>query len=810
LALRQARGQQPRIAVDVELFPQTRAVLATRAEPLGVELLDWDPLKDPLPSGVAAVVAQYQGARGRLVDLAKLADLAHAEQALLIAVCDPLALTLLRAPGDAGCDVAVGSTGRFGMPLGFGGPHAAFMAVRQDLVRQLPGRLVGLSRDSAGNPALRLALQTREQHIRRERATSNICTAQVLPAIMAAAYAIWHGPKGLLAIAQRVHQLTTALAAAFAAGGLAVRAVGFDTVYVDTPGQAAQIKAAARQRGIAVWADADNGVGISVDETTSQEHLAALCAAFAVPWPGLPSNQPGEPAASANFSSTIALPLRRTSDFLTHPVFHQYHSETELMRYLRRLVGRDYALDRGMIPLGSCTMKLNAAVVMAALTWPGFADLHPFVDRDDAAGTLRMADCLATWLADLTGYQAVSLQPNAGSQGELAGLLAIRGYHRARGQAERTICLIPESAHGTNAASAAAAGFTVVSVANTADGAIDFADLTAKLMAQPEKIAAIMLTYPSTFGVYEAGVAAVCQAVHDVGALVYIDGANFNALVGWAAAGQFGGDVSHLNLHKTFASPHGGGGPGVGPLAVSAELAGFLPSQASPNEVADQATPTSAGPIAAAPYGSALILLISWAYIRLMGGAGLARATESAVLSANYLAARLGEVFPVLYRGADGLVAHECVFDLRPLASRTGFAAQDVAKRLVDYGFHAPTMSFPVPGTLMVEPTESESLAELDRFCQAMLQIAQEAQTWSGRTDGPLSGAPHTAQCLVAEDWDKPYSRQTAVYPAGIDPDKYWPPVGRIDDAWGDRRVVCVLPGGGGLVFGGWVATRRV
>jgi glycine dehydrogenase len=780
------RGRRPAIAVDTDLFPQTLAVLATRAEPLGIAVIPFDPVADPVPPDVAGAIVQYQGASGRLIDVEPIADAVHGAGGLLAVAADPLALTLLRSPGEAGADVAIGSTGRFGLPLGFGGPHAAYIAVRENLVRQLPGRLVGLSKDADGAPALRLALQTREQHIRREKATSNICTAQVLPAVVAAMFAVWHGPEGLAAIARHAHGWAAELASPLRRAGVdVVHDHIFDTLTVRVPGRAEQVKAAARRAGIALWAADADTVLVSSDQTTTRAHLVAVAEAF-----GIDGDAVGECPAS---STLIPPSLARTSAYLTHPVFARHRTETAMMRYLRRLANRDYALDRGMIPLGSCTMKLNSAVEMAALTWPAFGALHPFAEASDAAGTLALIEDLERWLAEITGYDAVSLQPNAGSQGELAGLLAIRRYHASRGEGERTVCLVPASAHGTNAASAVLAGMRVVSVATREDGAVDREDLAAKLQAHAGEVAAIMLTYPSTFGVYEEGIDEVCQAVHDAGGQVYIDGANFNALVGWAAAGKFGGDVSHLNLHKTFAMPHGGGGPGVGPVAARAHLAPFLPGHPLAQRGGRE------HPVAGAPFGSPLLFPLSWAYIALMGAQGLADATQGAVLAANYVASRLDGAYPVLYRGPGGFVAHECVIDLRPMTARTGVTADDVAKRLIDYGFHAPTMSFPVSGTLMVEPTESESLAELDRFCEAMLDIAYEAEAASRdrvweTEDTALRGAPHTAMCLVEEDWEHPYSRAVAAYPAGLDPDKYFPPVRRIDGAYGDRHLVAVLP----------------
>ncbi|MDR0433225.1 MAG: aminomethyl-transferring glycine dehydrogenase [Bifidobacteriaceae bacterium] len=797
LAVRAGRGKPRAVAVDSDLFVQTRAVLDTRAEPLGIDIITFDPLTEPVPEQVCGVIVQYQGASGRLVDLPPLAEAAGKVGALLAVVADPLALTMLRPPGEAGADVVVGSTGRFGLPLGFGGPHAAYMAVRAGLERQLPGRLVGVSKDADGAPALRLALQTREQHIRRERATSNICTAQVLPAVMAAMFAVWHGPEGLRAIAEHTHGCALALAQTLRQAGLeVVHSEFFDTLAVRVPGKAKQIKAAARARGVALWAQDRDTIWISTDETTVRSHLEAVAQAFAAAPetlsypPANPGEMPGETGSEGcGPASCIPEGLRRTSQYLTHPVFSNYRTETEMMRYLRRLADRDYALNRGMIPLGSCTMKLNAAVEMIA--WSTFPDSHPFLDAADAAGTLALIEQLEDWLATVTGYDAVSIQPSAGSQGELAGLLAIRRYHASRGQGHRQICLIPTSAHGTNAASAVLAGYTVVGVGTRADGSVDLDDLHGKLDVHRDEVAAIMLTYPSTFGVYEEGIEQVCEAVHQAGGQVYIDGANFNALVGWASAGQFGGDVSHLNLHKTFAMPHGGGGPGIGPVAARAHLAPFLPG----HPLAQTGRRTH--PVAGAPFGSPSLLPIAWTYVAMMGSAGLAQATETAVLAANYVASRLEGAYPVLYRGPGGFVAHECVLDLHALTAKTGATVDDVAKRLIDYGFHAPTVSFPVAGSLMVEPTESESLAELDRFCDAMLAIAAEADEYRGEGEGagsPLRGAPHTAACAVVEDWTHPYTRAAAVYPAGVDPDKYWPVVRRVDGAYGDRNLVSRLP----------------
>ncbi|WP_432511165.1 aminomethyl-transferring glycine dehydrogenase [Kineococcus sp. SYSU DK001] len=769
-------------AVDADVLPQTLAVLRTRAVPLGLrlEVVDLD-APDPLAGigDVFGLLVQYPGTSGRVRDLTGVVADAHARGAVAVAAADLLALTLLVAPGEFGVDVAVGSSQRFGVPMGAGGPHAAYMAVRKGLERSLPGRLVGVSVDADGNPAYRLALQTREQHIRRDKATSNICTAQVLLAVMAGCYAVWHGPDGLRAIGTQVARRAAGLAGALRAGGVeVVHDEFFDTVLARVPGRAREVVAAALAAGVNLRpVDADH-VGLTVDETTSDAHVAAALAGFGVQAPAADAD-PALPAA-----------LRRTSGFCTHPVFSRHRSETAMLRYLARLSDADYALDRGMIPLGSCTMKLNATTELEPISWPEFADLHPYAPADQLAGTAELVADLERWLAEVTGYDAVSLQPNAGSQGEFAGLLAIRAYHLAQGQGERTTCLIPSSAHGTNAASAVMAGLKVVVVACDEAGNVDLDDLRAKVGEHADDLAALMVTYPSTHGVYEESIREVCALVHDAGGQVYVDGANLNALVGLARPGRFGADVSHLNLHKTFCIPHGGGGPGVGPVAVRSHLAPFLPSTAP--------DAGGVGMVSAAPFGSAGILPIPWAYLRLMGPDGLRAATVQAVLSANYVAARLADAFPVLYRGPGGLVAHECILDLRPMTKATGVTVDDVAKRLIDHGFHAPTMSFPVAGTLMVEPTESEDLAELDRFCDAMLAIAAEVQEIAdGRwavADSPLRHAPHTAACLTGE-WDHPYTRAEAVYPNGTDPrTKYWPPVRRIDGAAGDRNLVCSCP----------------
>ncbi|GGM13170.1 aminomethyl-transferring glycine dehydrogenase [Nakamurella endophytica] len=802
LIRRTARSKSARFVVDADTLPQTLAVVRTRAEALGIEIVVADlggksGTAAALPPGdFFGVLLSYPGASGALRDHAELVAEAHRREAKVVVATDLLALTLLRAPGEIGADVAVGSSQRFGVALGFGGPHAGFMAVRKDIQRQLPGRLVGVSHDSHGDPAYRLALQTREQHIRREKATSNICTAQVLLAVMASMYAVYHGPEGLAAIARRVHGHARALAGALAAAGLPVQhAEFFDTVRVAVPGRARQVRAAARERGINVWADGDDAVQVSVSEATTAAHLEAVLAAFG--------------AGAGDLHSTPAAPevaYRRTTPFLTHPVFHEYRNETAMLRYLRRLSDKDLALDRTMIPLGSCTMKLNATAEMEAVTWPEFAGLHPFAPVEDAAGLLELVEQLERWLVEITGYAAVSLQPNAGSQGELSGLLAIRAYHRSRGDEHRTVCLIPASAHGTNAASAVMAGMKVVVVATDAGGNVDMADLRTKAAAHVDDLAAIMVTYPSTHGVFESTITELAQVVHDAGGQVYVDGANLNALVGVASPGAFGGDVSHLNLHKTFCIPHGGGGPGVGPVAVAAHLAPFLPGHplAGLPDAADLGADRpefgdgSVGAVSAAPWGSASILPISWAYVRMMGADGLRRATLTAIASANYIARRLDEHYPVLYTDAHGFVAHECILDLRPITAATGVTVDDVAKRLADYGFHAPTMSFPVAGTLMVEPTESEDLGEINRFCDAMIAIKAEidrvqAGDWAV-ADSPLRGAPHTAGEL-AGDWPHPYTRAEAVFPAGVQAaTKYFPPVGRIDGAFGDRNLVCSCP----------------
>ena len=777
---RAARGEAAgRLLLDVDVFPQTAAVLATRAQPLGIEIVTAD-LRDGLPDDLAdgdffGVITQLPGASGRITDWSALVRQAHERGALVAVGADLLSLTLITPPGEFGADVAFGTTQRFGVPMGFGGPHAGYLSVHAQHARQVPGRLVGVSRDVDGSPAYRLALQTREQHIRRDKATSNICTAQVLLAVIAAMYASYHGAEGLIAIARRVHAHAEKIAAAL--GDALVHDKYFDTVLACVPGRAHEVIAAAKARGINLWRVDDDHVSVSCDEATTDAHVAAVLEAFEV--------DPVEPVRA-----DIAT---RASQFLTHPAFTSYRTETSMMRYLRMLADRDVALDRSMIPLGSCTMKLNSAAEMEPITWPEFARLHPFAPASDTAGVRQLIEQLGTWLVEMTGYDAVSLQPNAGSQGEYAGLLAIHDYHASRGEPQRDVCLIPSSAHGTNAASAALAGMRVVVVACRDNGDVDLDDLRAKVAEHGNRLAALMITYPSTHGVYEHDIAEICAAVHDAGGQVYVDGANLNALVGLARPGKFGGDVSHLNLHKTFCIPHGGGGPGVGPIVARSHLARFLPGHPYVPEL------PGARPVASAPYGSASILPITWAYIRMMGAVGLRRASLTAIASANYIARRLDEYYPVLYTGENGMVAHECILDLRPITKATGVTVDDVAKRLADYGFHAPTMSFPVTGTLMVEPTESESLAEVDAFCEAMIAIRAEIdKVRSGQwpaDDNPLRGAPHTAECLLMSDWDHPYSREEAAYPLGTTfRPKVWPPVRRIDGAYGDRNLVCSCP----------------
>ncbi|MEW2522836.1 aminomethyl-transferring glycine dehydrogenase [Actinacidiphila alni] len=795
LSRRVGKVKQGVFLVDADTFPQTVAVIETRAEPTGVEVVVAD-LSDGIPAeiaerGVFGVLLQYPGASGAVRDLRPVVERAHELGAVVTVAADLLALTLLTSPGELGADIAVGTTQRFGVPMGFGGPHAGYMAVRESYARNLPGRLVGVSVDADGDKAYRLALQTREQHIRREKATSNICTAQVLLAVMAGMYAVYHGPDGLAGIARRTHRYAAVLAAGLRSGGVEIVHDGyFDTLTARVPGRAADVVAAARATGVNLRQTDADLVGIACDETTNRAAVAAVLDAF-----GIPGESADLDALDADTEDALPAGLLRTDAYLTHPVFHEHRSETAMLRYLRRLADRDYALDRGMIPLGSCTMKLNATTEMEPVTWPEFGALHPFAPVDQAEGYLALIHGLEDQLAEVTGYDKVSLQPNAGSQGELAGLLAVRAYHRANGDTGRTVCLIPSSAHGTNAASAVMAGMKVVVVKTGENGDVDVADLHTKIEQHREQLAVLMVTYPSTHGVFEDNITDICAAVHDAGGQVYVDGANLNALVGLARPGRFGADVSHLNLHKTFCIPHGGGGPGVGPVAVRAHLAPYLPN----HPLQPTAGPaTGVGPVSGAPWGSAGILPISWTYVRLMGAEGLKAATQMAVLGANYVAKRLEPHFPVLYTGPGGLVAHECIIDLRPVGKETGVSVDDIAKRLIDYGFHAPTMSFPVAGTLMIEPTESEDLAELDRFCDAMIAIRGEidrvgAGDWPA-DDNPLRGAPHTAAALGG-DWPHPYSREEAVFPAGVSAaDKYWPPVRRIDGAFGDRNLVCSCP----------------
>ncbi|TXG92724.1 glycine dehydrogenase (aminomethyl-transferring) [Rhodococcus rhodnii] len=779
LLRRANKNRSPRFVVDTDLFAQTRAVIDTRAVPLGIEVVEAD-LTRGLPDGeFFGVLVQLPGASGRIVDWAAVVEEAHERGALVAVGADLLALTLLTPPGEIGADACFGTTQRFGVPMGFGGPHAGYLAVHEKQARQLPGRLVGVSVDADGARAYRLALQTREQHIRREKATSNICTAQVLLAVLAAMYASYHGADGLKAIALRVAGHAADLAASLRAAGVEiVHDEFFDTVLARVPGGADRVVTEAKDAGINLRRVDDDHVGVSCDEVTTADHVAAVVRAFGATV--VATDAPALPAGAA-----------RTSGYLEHEAFTRYRTETGMLRYLRALSDKDIALDRSMIPLGSCTMKLNATAEMEPITWPGFSRLHPFAPETDVPGMLDLIGDLERWLVSITGYDAVSVQPNAGSQGEYAGLLAIREYHFSRGDENRTVCLIPSSAHGTNAASAVMVGMKVVVVGCRDNGDVDVDDLHAKIAQHAENLAAIMITYPSTHGVYEQEIGKICAAVHDAGGQVYVDGANLNALVGLARPGRFGGDVSHLNLHKTFCIPHGGGGPGVGPIGVREHLAPFLPGHPAAPRLG------GVGPVSAAPYGSASILPITWAYIRMMGAAGLRRASLTAIASANYIARRLDEYFPVLYTGENGMVAHECILDLRQLTKDTGVTVDDVAKRLADYGFHAPTMSFPVAGTLMVEPTESENLEEIDRFCDAMIAIRAEidrvgAGEWPV-DDNPLRGAPHTAECLVRE-WEHPYSREIAVYPMGTARPKVWPAVRRIDGAHGDRNLVCSCP----------------
>jgi glycine cleavage system P protein (glycine dehydrogenase) len=782
--------------VDQECHPQTIAVLKTRAEALGWQIRVGDPMADlNRADNIFGAILQYPGTFGDIRDLREPIARLKAANAISVVAADPLALTLLVPPGELGADIAVGSMQRFGVPMGYGGPHAAYIATRDAHKRALPGRIVGVSIDSRGNRAYRLALQTREQHIRREKATSNICTAQVLLAVVASMYAVYHGPEGLVGIARHIRKMTAMLRAGLTAMGLRVRpAVVFDTVTVEGGGRRREILEKARKLGINLRdipsLNGTSCVGISCDETTTPDIVEAVWRAFG-----------DEPAVSArrrveleNIDAEFPSELRRSNSFLQHPVFHRYRSETEMLRYMRQLADRDLALDRCMIPLGSCTMKLNATAEMMPVTWPEFGDLHPFAPADQAQGYARVIAELADMLCKITGYDAISLQPNSGAQGEYAGLLVIRAWHRSRGQGDRTVCLIPASAHGTNPASAHMAGMDVVVVRCNDNGNVDIDDLRAKANEHAARLAGIMLTYPSTHGVFEEEVRAICDIVHAHGGQVYLDGANLNAQVGLARPADYGADVGHINLHKTFCIPHGGGGPGMGPIGVKAHLAPFLPGHPAQPE-----GPQVVGPVSAAPYGSPSILVIPWLYCLMMGGAGLTEASEIAILNANYIATRLASHFPLLYRGERGRVAHECIIDLRPLKNNAGISVEDVAKRLIDYGFHAPTMSFPVAGTLMIEPTESESRTELDRFCEAMIAIREEIRAVEQgrfpRDDNPLRNAPHTVLDLVDERWQHPYSRQQACLPDGVSAaQKYWSPVNRIDNAYGDRHLICNCP----------------
>jgi glycine dehydrogenase len=792
LAERAAQAKTKSFFVDKDVHPQTLAVLRTRAEPLGWTLVVGDPLADLAKADVFGALLQYPDTSGAVRDLRPAITALHDKGALAVVAADLLGLTLLASPGELGADIAIGSAQRFGVPMGYGGPHAAYMAGRDALKRSLPGRIVGLSVDSRGAPAYRLALQTREQHIRREKATSNICTAQVLLAVIASMYAVYHGPEGLTHIARNIHRRTAVLAAGLRKLGFALASEAFfDTVTVDAGAKRDEIISRARSEKIN-FRVGERTLGISLDETTTPATIEAVWRAF------------GGSLAYADIEAGTreALPaeLRRTGRFLTHPTFHAHRSETEMLRYMRKLSDRDLALDRAMIPLGSCTMKLNATTEMIPLTWPEFASLHPFAPREQAAGYHALFARLERWLCDITGYDAISLQPNSGAQGEYAGLLAIRGYHAGRGESHRKVCLIPSSAHGTNPASAAMAGMDVVVVACDAGGNVDVNDLRAKADAHSKTLAAIMITYPSTHGVFEEQIREICDIVHGHGGQVYLDGANLNAQVGLSRPGDYGADVSHLNLHKTFCIPHGGGGPGMGPIGVRKHLAPFLPSHPENcHPATNGATQHPVGPVSAAPFGSSSILTISYIYILMMGGEGLTRATEIAILNANYIAARLDAHFPVLYRNAKGRVAHECIVDPRPLKTKCGVTVDDIAKRLIDYGFHAPTMSFPVPGTLMIEPTESESKAELDRFCDAMIAIRKEiAEVENGRFKieaSPLRHAPHTVHDIADDEWKRAYGRAEGCFPEGVSrTDKYWSPVGRVDNVYGDRNLVCSCP----------------
>lgn len=787
LARRVAKSKAEGFFVDADCHPQTLAVLRTRAEPMGWRIVVGDPGRDLDPGAVFGALLQYPGSSGQVRDPRAWIEKLHAAQAVVAMAADPLALTVLESPGALGADIAVGSMQRYGMPMGAGGPHAAYMAVRDAYKRNMPGRLVGVSVDSRGEPAYRLALQTREQHIRREKATSNICTAQVLPAVISAMYAVYHGPEGLTAIARRVHRLTAILAAGLRALSVRVETDAFfDTITVATGGTAVLVRARAEDAGMNLRAIDEDRVGISLDETTTPEIVRAVWRCFCPDAQRLAAMEKGLSAPD----SLLPPALLRQGTFMTHPVFHAHRSETDMLRYLRRLSDRDLALDRTMIPLGSCTMKLNATVEMMPITWPGFCDIHPFAPEEQQQGYAELFRDLERMLRDVSGYDAVSLQPNSGAQGEYAGLLAIRAYHRSRGDEGRDVCLIPASAHGTNPASAQMAGMRVVVVACDDQGNVDIADLKVKIAQNADRLAAIMITYPSTHGVFEESVVEICDLVHAAGGQVYLDGANMNAQVGLSRPGAYGADVSHFNLHKTFCIPHGGGGPGMGPIGVGAHLAPFLPC--APQD-------GGANAVSAAPFGSAAVLPISWTYMMLMGDAGLRRATEVAILNSNYIAARLAGHYPVLYRGTNGRVAHECIVDLRPIRDTVGVTVDDIAKRLIDHGFHAPTVSFPVAGTFMIEPTESEGRMELDRFCDAMIAIRDEIrEIEQGRMtaeQSPLRHAPHTVRDLTDPEWDRAYDRRLGCLPGDVVPEsKYWSPVNRLDNAYGDRNLVCSCP----------------
>jgi glycine dehydrogenase len=791
MAQRIAKARSDRFFVDRDTHPQTLAVVRTRAEPLGIEVVTGDPATDLDQGGFFAALLSYPGSSGEIRDIRPFIQAIQAQQGIACVASDLLALVLLAPPGEMGADIVLGSAQRFGVPMGYGGPHAAFFATRDAHKRLMPGRIIGVSVDSHGRPALRMALQTREQHIRREKATSNICTAQVLLAVIAGMYAVYHGPIGLRRIATRVHRLTGLLMTELQAAGIAIDTTAFfDTLTLHLPGRARAIWQAGAEAGLDLrLVDADR-LGLSLDETSNVRTVSRVLA--------LLGREVGADSLRLPEIETIPPGLRRQTGFLGHPVFNSHHSETDMLRYLRRLQAKDVALDRSMIPLGSCTMKLNATTEMEPVTWRGFSALHPFAPLKRARGYRQLFDDLEAWLAEITGYDAVSLQPNAGSQGEYAGLLVIRAFHASRGEGQRDVCLIPSSAHGTNPASAVLAGMRVVVVGCDSQGNVDVEDLRAKAAQHAGRLAALMITYPSTHGVFEAAVGEICAIVHEHGGQVYLDGANLNALVGVAKPGLIGADVSHINLHKTFCIPHGGGGPGMGPIGVKAHLAPFLPGHPVVPGVNPHGAKTALGAVSAAPWGSASILTIPWAYIAMMGPAGLLKATQVAILNANYIARRLAPHYPVVYTGQNGMVAHECIIDLRQIKEATGITAEDVAKRLVDYGFHAPTMSWPVPETMMIEPTESEAQPELDRFCDAMIAIRDEIREIergdADRQDNPLKRAPHTADLLLA-DWTRPYSREAAFFPLPwVKDDKYWPPVGRVDNVYGDRHLVCTCP----------------